>query len=560
MTLALCLMPGCYTGLDGTASGIPPRADSGADGDDDDAQDDGDDDGAEPSDQRRDPTIGDYHAAIGVRRLSKFEYGNTVRDLLGVEGAEAPLAGDQKIAFLSNNTHAQQVGLGDLEGFSRAAEDASEIALSTLALPPGCTLDTLDSTCVGSVLDDLLPRAFRQPATAADTERYVALFDERMTAGDPTREAFRLVLEAVLMSPKFLYRSELGGGQDGDPLDSFEVASRLSYLLWGSMPDDELFDLAKANMLDDPAVIEEQAARMLLDDKAEAGTVRFVAEWLGFDEVELAKKADEVTEGLPETLQQDLEQEAHRFVAHALLGPSPSLHTLLSSTTSFANDTVAQLYGLEGSFGETFVEVELDAAERRGALTLPVVVASHAKESGFSAVQMGRFIRERVLCQETPDPPPDVDPSIDDSGAVEGESYRELLSRITSEPACSGCHTALNPPGFAFLPYDPIGRFLEVDSLGRPFETDGILNNVDGTQTEFADAVEMANILADSNEVRACFTRKYIEYAFGRTLAEADVELYHQLADHMDDTRGDFAGFVATLVLSTEFSRVGPFE
>jgi hypothetical protein len=551
--------PACYSGLDSPENdGAAADSSGGSDGADTAVGDDPGDTEAEPA--RPDPAIGDLHSAIGVRRLSKFEYGNTIRDLIGIAGAEASLTDDQKVEFLSNNAHAKQLGLAELEVLSRAAEDTSAAALPTLALG-ACTTELADRACVDAWLPSFLRRAFRRPPTTDELARYGGLFSARLDAGDPSAEAVRLVLEAVLMSPHFLYRPELGtaGPDQPGPLAPFEIASRLSYLLWATMPDDALLDAAQAGDLDDAAGVSAQAERMIKDPRAQTGVVRFVSEWLGTDTAQVVKKAAEVTEGLPPTLQQELEEETRRFVTEALLGASPSLTTLLTSTRTYANETVASIYGVPGVTGPEFRLVELDPATRRGILTQPLLLAAHTKESGFSVVQMGRFVRERLLCQTVPPPPPGIDTTIDETPENAGLTYREKLAQLTEGGSCIACHQLLNAPGFAYMAYDSIGRVMAEDLLGRPIEDHGTLTSIDESEVAFDDAVEMIDAIADSQAVRGCFAKRYVEYAFGRTLAPEDLALYHRLVDGLEAGDGDFPALVAALVLSEEFASTGPF-
>jgi Protein of unknown function (DUF1592)/Protein of unknown function (DUF1588)/Protein of unknown function (DUF1595)/Protein of unknown function (DUF1585)/Protein of unknown function (DUF1587) len=553
----------CYTGTSRGPSAADETAGAGDDGGPLDTGSAGDDGGvdtdAEPV--RPDPAILDLHTAIGVRRLSKLEYGNTIRDLLGVEGAELGLSDDQKVDFLSNNAHAKQLGLAELATFSLAAQDAATAALPSLALGDTCTPATADVACVEAWLPGFLRRAFRRPATTDEVARYRDLFAARLAAGDPVDESVRLVVEATLLSPYFLYRPELGTAGPGEPgpLAPYEIASRLSYLLWATMPDDVLLDAAEAELLTDTVGVTAQVERMLADPRVEVGVVRFVSEWLGTDTAQVIKKAAEVTEGLPPTLQQDLEQETRRFVYDAMLGAKPSLNTLLTSTRTYANETVASIYGVPGITGPEFRAVELDPEVRRGILTQPLLLAAHTKESGFSVVQMGRFVRERLLCQTVPPPPPGVDTTIDPSPENAGLTYRETLVKLTGESPCSACHQLLNAPGFAYMAYDSIGRVMTEDLLGRPLETDGVLADLDGRDEGFDDLVELADLIADSQAVRGCFARRYIEYAFGRTIAPEDVPLYHRLAEGLESGDGDFPAFIAALVLSDEFASTGPF-
>ena len=503
---------------------------------------------------RPDPVILADHTATGARRLTKFEYGNTVRDLLGVEDAEAQLNEGSTVDFLSNNAHAQQVGLNDLEAFGRAAEDVSAAALDTIAMPDGCAVDDLDTVCFDAFSADFLPRAFRRPANAIELARYQSLFTTLLPVHGP-RESLRAVIESVLMAPSFLYRSEIG---NGNTLGAYELASRLSYLLWGTMPDQELFAAAASEKLSSEADLHVAIDRMLADPKAKIGIVRFTSEWLGFDHAQVSKKGADILGDLPANLQSELEEETHRFVVDALLGETHSIDTLLTARYTFADATVASIYGVEAG-GASFERVELDGATRRGILTQPLLIAAHSKESGYSAVQMGRFVRERLLCEEVTPPPPGVSTTLDatNDGSL---PFRDRLTQHASDPACSSCHEFLDPPGFAYLPYDPVGRYKTSDPAGNIFDTSGTLTELDGKSVAFTDLPSMVDELAASDAVTACFTRRFVEYAFGRTLAESDVPIYHALADGLHGSHGDFVALVGQLVVAPDFASPGPRE
>ncbi len=508
--------------------------------------------GAKKPGGRPDPTIQSDHTALGARRLTKFEYGNTVRDLLGVPDADAQLPGGTKVDFLSNNAHGQQVGLTDLEAFGRAAESASAASLDSISMPGGCAVDNLDAACFATFEADFLVHAFRRPATSAELARYQSLFATLLPLHGP-RESLRAVIESVLMAPSFLYRSEVG---DGKTLTQYEIANRLSYLLWATMPDDALFANAAAGELKSPDDLRAAIGRMLADPKAEVGVVRFTSEWLGFDQVQVSKKGADILGNLPPNLQSELEEETHRFVVDALLGETHSVQTLLTANYTFADETVASIYGIEAS-GASFNRVDLDGTQRRGILTQPLLIAAHSKESGYSAVQMGRFVRERLLCQVVTPPPPGVSTTLD-SASDPALSFRNRLEEHASDPTCAGCHSFLDPPGFAYLPYDPIGRYKATDPVGNAFDTTGTLTELDGTSVSFTDLSSMVDDLSASDAVTACFTRRFVEYAFGRTLAQDDLALYHSLADGLHGSHGDFAALLAALVVAPGFAQPGP--
>ena len=505
------------------------------------------------SDHRPDPTIGASHTAIGARRLTRLEYGNTIRDLLGVTDAEAKLSEGDSVDFLTNNAHVQKVGLADLEALGRAAEEVSTKALATLKWPVGCSADVANDACLKTFLDGFLLRAFRRPPTTVELARYQKVYATILASATPA-EALRSVIESALMAPSFLYRREIGVA---GTLTSYELATRLSYLLWSTMPDDALFTAAAKGGLATSDGLRNEITRMLKDPRGAQGIVRFTSEWLGFNKAQLAKKGADILGDLPANLQAELEEETHRFVVDALLGPSHSLKTLLTATYTFADETVARVYHLEGVAGPEFQRVNLDPKQRRGILTQPLVVAAHSKESGYSAVQMGRFVRERLLCQVVNPPPPGVDTTLPpDTGAV--LPYRKRLEKHAADTACVSCHEFLDPPGFAYLPFDPIGRYQPLDPTGAAFDTTGTLTRVDRSSASFTDVTSMLDAVAASDDAHACFTRRYVEHAFGRTIATEDIGIYHALTDGLVASDGDFLSFVTALVVSPEFGRSGP--
>jgi hypothetical protein len=504
------------------------------------------------------PDIARMNGAIGARRLTRFEYGNTVADLLGVKGSEVDIEDDDAIGFLTNNQNALRVGLADLEAYERAANKIATTSLPTLPLPMGCTADAATADCVTRFLNEFLPRAFRRPPIAAETMRYVTLFNQLVAADGSKAEALRGVVQAVLQSPSFLYRTELG--TDGKTLTAWELASRLSYFVWGTMPDAELFAKAKDESLKNRAVLEAQLKRLLADPRAQKGAQNVIFEWFGMIGTQLAKKGADITKGLSlSSLQTAIEEEARRYVNETLVAAGGSFEALYGSKFSFVNDGLAALYGVKGITGTTMRKVDLDATQRRGLFTQPLLLASHTKESGYSVVQMGRFVRERLLCQHVPPPPEMVNTELKDTPATANLTYRQKFEQHATESACKGCHNILDPPGYAFLSYDPVGRFKKADPAGVPFDTKGDLLNVDGGAIPFTDAPTMLDGIRASQDAKACFARKLTEYAFGRTLSPADVPLYQRLVWRLE-AKGDFAAFLADIVLSNDFGLRGPDE
>lgn len=521
------------------------------------------------------PALEDRNGAIGIRRLTRFEFGNTVADLLGVRGSERDLSSDDYVGFLSNNQHVMRVGYSDMEGYERASFRISTAALPNLVLPEGCALDAMTGDCAPRFLSEFLVRAFRRPPTQGELQRYVALFNA-VAADAGSREAVRGTLQAVLLSPSFLYRRELGADDQGASgkspdfivgrevvaagrLSSWEIASRLSYFLWGSMPDAELFQAARANALRTPEQLKAQVTRMLADSRAERGLRNVLWDWLGLYDADLAKKGSDVLLTVNAAgAQTALEEATRQYISETLIKQGGSFGALYTSQKTFINDTTAPLYNAVTN-GTNLRPYTTDPTERRGLFTQPLMLAAHTKESGYSVVQMGRFVRERLLCQHIPPPPPGVVTEIPETENDANKTYRQKFEHHASEPACRACHTVLDPPGYAFLSFDPVGRIKRNDPNGIPFDTTGELVNVDGGSVAFTDALTMVDAIAASVEAKACFARKFIEYAFGRSLAPADVPLYERAVRHLH-AGSDFHTFLTVVVSGPEFLLRGPDE
>ncbi len=493
-------------------------------------------------------SVGPFHDALGLRRLTRFEYSNTVDALLAVPNGGAALPDDLRLASFTNNVHGLKPSLGLVQALAQSAEQVSAAALPKLALPTGCALATLTDDCFARFLGPWLTGAFRRAPTAEETQRLTALFGA-LAQTAPRSEALRGVVEAVLMSPSFLYRTEAA-----DTLGPYELASRLSYVLWASMPDAELLQAAARGELATAQGRVAQLERMWGDPRTKTGLGRFAAEWLGVEPAALSRKNAEVRAGAPATLEADLELELATLVERQLLERDASLEQFLAGKTTYVTGALAAHYGLP-SAGEGLQAVSLEGTPRRGALTSGLVIASHAKESGYSVPQLGKFLRQGVLCQVVPAPPADA--VNERAMPAPGQTYREAFTGLTEGRAtCRACHEFINPPGFAYLAFDPLGRHLASDPDGRPIDTATRFPRLDGETVDVSGPAELAEKVGASGRALDCLTRMTIEYAMGRTLAAGDLALYEEVASSLPPRAGLYA-VLARVVASDAFTRRG---
>ncbi|MBC8069948.1 MAG: DUF1592 domain-containing protein, partial [Deltaproteobacteria bacterium] len=460
-----------------------------------------------------------------IRELTRFEYGNTVRDLLGSESAVADaFVGDAVQGVFARNS-GRVVNEQLAEQYMRAAEQlAAEVDVSTLA---ACSPSTPEDEvgCVESFVRSFGRRAFRRPPGDARIARYVALYEA--TRGDPDlaldfEGALRVVLEAMLQSPLFLHHVEYGDPTAADergrvPLVPYELASRLSYTMWGSMPDDALLDAAESGELADPAQLEAHARRLLEDPRARAAVARFYAQWFDLHRIDNAAKSSERYPELDAALRESMRGESERFLDELLWGDAEgTVAELFTADFTFVDADLAAVYGIdvgELPAGE-WTRVDGLPDGRRGMLGHGAFLASHATAEESSPVHRGVFVRDRLMCQPIP-LPTDFNPTLPEP--LPGETPPELVERHLSDPSCAGCHTFFDPIGLGFENYDGIGAVRDAYLGGDVVDARGEIvgsqdGEIDGT---FEGLLGLTEKLASSEQVRACVAQQANMFALG---------------------------------------------
>lgn len=367
-----------------------------------------------------------------------------------------------------------------------------------------------------AILKRFADRAFRRPATAAELKVLTALVTERRARGDSELKAVKLGLRAVLCSPGFLYLRENDGA-----LDDYALASRLSYFLWSSMPDDKLMELAARSKLTDADALKSQARRMLADPRAQAFVDNFTSRWLELYKIGSMPPSDRAfREYYIDNLEPAMKTETLMFFAHLLNNNLP-LSDFLDSDFTFVNGGLARLYGIDGVKGAQFQKVALKDRRRGGLLGQASILTASANGIDTSPVIRGIWVLENILGTPPNPPPPDVEPLEPDiRGAA---TIRDQLKKHREVPTCNECHRKIDPLGFALENFNPIGGWRsryerrresdpEVDASGRL--PDG---------STFEDVIGLKKILAAKQDQFArCLTEKMLAYSMGRTLSIAD--------------------------------------
>jgi hypothetical protein len=462
-------------------------------------------------------------AAVPLHRLGRGEYARTVRDLLGVTPSDdlmASLPADRWSVAIPFTVGATIQDPSDLRLLMYVAQSVATTATANLAtlLPLECTAPrdaAAEGPCAHAYVTQLGLRAFRRPLTGIEEDDLLDLFLQRRAAAGSYGDGIRVVTEAMLESPFFLYRWEEVGPPVRDGmlvrLGGYEIAARLSYFLWSSMPDQALFAAAAAGRLLEPDDIEAQARRMLADPRAQDGVDELFFQWLGLSDLPDHDK-DPVYKGYSRAVARDMLAETAALLRRVLLGRSAtgSLETLLSSNTTAIPPSLAAIYDVPGVAVPGLSDVTLDPARRAGLLTQASFLAAHAGADDRGVVPRGRAVFERLLCRELPQPNADV-PVLPDR--VPGSTTREAFEQLTATGCTKGCHD-LYQLGYAFLNYDAIGAYQSTE-VGKVIDASGAVG-AGAAELRYLDAVDLSRKLAALPEVADCLGRQWLRFMLRR--------------------------------------------
>jgi len=459
-----------------------------------------------------------------VRRLTQREYENTVRDLLGAAfpaGVDLQIDSDPVSGFRAPSV----VSPLEAERLRAAAEALALAASKNLGAVLPCTpsAPAEEAVCARSFAETFGTRAFRRPPSSDEIERLVALYQSgRQQLMMPFSEAIGLMLEGMLQSAAFVYRWELGPGtpiREGDVirLGPYEIASRLSYFLLGSMPDDALFGAAAGDELSTSEGIEAEVRRLLGTPRAKEHLAHFFEEWLGLEHLSDRSKDPTLYPEFTDALKEAMLAETRAFATEVLFAGDGRLGSLLGASFSMVNGPLATLYGAQSPGGQGLSRVELDPAQRAGLLTQGSFLALTGSPDGSNPIVRGKDVFLQVLCKELPPPPPEVPAP---KPASEGVTTRQRFEEHGTNACATGCHQLFDIFGFAFEHYDGIGRYRTTDS-GQPVDAGGTVE-LDGQSHPFDGARELSELLAQSQDVQRCVSTQFLRFAFRRLETQAD--------------------------------------
>lgn len=489
-----------------------------------------------------------------IRRMTRFEYNNTLRDLLGDTTSPAADFGVEEEALGFNNNAANLVtSVALAEKYMLAAEAISARATEPLSKSVSCDPAAAgEDACAKSFIASFGKRAFRRPLEQSEQDSLFALYQTGRAAAD-FREGIRMVIEAALQSPEFLYRVEIASIPGPNPgivrLSDWEMASRLSYFLWGTMPDDALFQAAEAGKLNTKEQIEAQAQRMLDDPRAHDNIREFHRQWLDYERIANVGKDVALFPTWSPTLRDLMREETERFIDAAVFSEGGDLATLLLGTFSFVNPELANFYGLPAPTSGEFERVELDPNQRAGLLTMGSLLTINAHSNQTSPVHRGKLVREVFLCDIMPPPPPNV--MITVPAPDPNSTARDRFAQHSTDPACHGCHELMDPIGFGFENYDGVGIW-RTEENGQLIDATGtiIKSDIDG---DFNGVVELAHKLTDSKKAQSCYTKQWFRYAYGRGETAQDQCSMDGINAEFKATSGNVKDLLLTLTQTDAF-------
>lgn len=506
-----------------------------------------------------------YPGYVMSRRLNRHEYENTLRDLLHMEMDIASLFPADGAGGEGFDTDGSALFLSAIqaEKYLQAADFAIESALPTQVLastevehriqrlvPHWPNERVTPLSAARSNLTAFMERAWRRPVRPTEVGHVLALTHTALERGDDFLAALKLAYKATLVSPNFLFLAEKKPDTLGVyPLDDFPLAARLSYFLWSSMPDEELTALATAGQLQDETVLRQQIERMLLDPKSIALGEQFAAQWLGIYQLGETIKLDEnrFPEFTSDTVHAMRQEPAQFF--HGVFAGNRSLLELIDADYTYANETLAGLYGLDEVRGDEMQRVQLADARRGGVLGMSAVLAATSQPLRTSPVLRGKWVLEQLLGDHVPPPPPGAGALPADDKVTDGMTLRQRLEAHRVNPDCASCHSRMDPLGFGLENFDPIGRWRE-ESGGHPVDASGELP----TGEVFNGPVELKQILmARKDDFTRNLARKMLGYALGRTLTHYDDCVVVKCVEALQANGYQSRELIAQIVLSYPF-------
>jgi hypothetical protein len=492
---------------------------------------------------------------VPIHRLNNDEYDNTMRDLLGTKGTPGRGFIEDEKAF-GFDVIASAFGMTDaqFEQYFNAADSLVEEAFGNATLKSKLfTCTTTDGTCVKKVITDFGLRAWRRPLTKDEVDELASLQKDAAGLGEDFAGSMKHVVKTMLSSVPFLYRVEI----DSDPssaaahaLGSYEMASRLSYLLWSTMPDQALFDSAKKGDLAKVDGLSAELARMLADDRAKQFVTNFAGQWLGMRDMQAHQVEPSVFPSWNEKLRTGMVQEGFSYFDEFLSGDR-DVNDFFTADVNFVTPELASLYGVSGG-SSTGARITNTEDPRRGFLGLAGFLTMTSFSYRTAPTLRGKWVLENLLCVDVKPPPANV-PKLDAAGAdpaaLQSENVRERLEAHRQNPTCNNCHKILDPIGLGLENFDGIGKYRTKYENGDTIDASGVMP--DGAQ--FSGITELSTVLSADERFADCVSKKMLTYALSREVVDSDAPYLKQIRDGWTDDGYGLTSLLQRIVSNDTF-------
>jgi hypothetical protein len=483
-----------------------------------------------------------------IRKLSNSELSNTLQDLLQISDdvtRDLPPDPNSGEGF-SNNGDLLKTTIDYMTVLLPKIELALSKAITAGSSTFKCAA-TKDATCAQSLITAFSQKAFRRPATSTEITNMMKLFNDQKATGATFEESLSAAYARALLSPYFLFRTSYDGNTYGNGivgLSGHEFATRLSYFLWNSSPDQRLLDLAAQGSLFNESMLRTEIERLLKDEKAKRFTDMFVGQWLGIERVLYSGQVSRV--GLTDELRKDLVTETKMFTAH-VFRDGTSMSDLMTADYSFLNQRLAEHYGISGVVGTDFRKVSLSGTGRRGLLTQGAFLTLQSSTDYTVPTSRGNKILNLVVCA----PPPPFNQNETVTQLTNNDpnlTIRQRLEIHRADPKCAGCHRDMDPIGLGLENFDFIGKFRATYANGLNVEPYGDLRGI-----QFKDASDLMNVINAQNDYKRCIAKNVMAYAIGRSMTTNDQCTLQQIGNLAVQPDKTFTDLVMSIVTSDQF-------
>jgi hypothetical protein len=424
----------------------------------------------------------------------------------------------------------------------------------------GCAPTAVSDPCVREFLEDFAKKAWRRPVESAEIDSVLGVGEAVAADLGDVQLGVKYAAAAVLQSPSFVFRIEIGepdAEREGElRYTSWEMASRLSYLLWDSPPDEGLMIAAETDALSNAEGVRLEAERMIDDPRARPALIRFFGDFLTMNKLDVLDKSPEKFPAFTPTLGPAMRIEIERMFENIVFEEQSDFRTLFTTRETYINEELAAVYGIPNITGPDFQPyVFADGDPRAGLLTTPGFLAVNSHKTQTSPTHRGRFVRLNLLCQDVPPPPPGVDTSLPEPAPGETQTLRQRLEVHREKPECRSCHQMMDPIGFAYENFDAIGSYRTVDENGLPIDSVTELNSdpVDGP-------IQMGELVAQLPEVGACIARRFYEHAGAHLATQHEEVAVEALVESFVSSNYDFKEMVVGLVINDGYRYAAPVE